>query len=85
MSNLIAILNVISWAGVWAFGYIALTLDTNISGQMVTAAALAALGGSLGMWAYLQLVRHSEESGYVRRPDRVAMTHLEDNANGESV
>ena len=64
MNKLIAILNVIAWAGFWAFGYIALTADVGDTGQMVTAAVLAAVGGALGMWAYLKLVRISEATGY---------------------
>ena len=83
MTKLIAILNVIAWAGFWAFGYIALTSDLGNSTQMVTAALLAAGGGAVGMWAYLQLVRHSEDTGYAKRPNRADKSHLEGNANGE--
>ena len=84
MVKLIAILNVIAWAGFWAFGYIAFTTDTGDSGRMVTAALLAAAGGAVGMWAYLQLVRHSESTGYAKRPNRADKSHLEDMKNGES-
>jgi len=70
MSKLIAIGNVIAWSGFWAFGYLALAADTAATGQIVTAAILAALGGGLGMMAYFWLVRHSEETGYARRPNR---------------
>jgi L-serine deaminase len=53
MAKLIAILNVIAWAGFWAFGYLALTADTAAGGQLVTALILAALGAALGLWAWL--------------------------------
>ncbi|MDU8927591.1 hypothetical protein RXV86_09365 [Alisedimentitalea sp. MJ-SS2] len=84
MTKVIAILNVIAWAGFWAFGYIALTSEVGNSAQMVTAAVLAAMGGAVGMWAYLQLVRHNENTGYAKRPSRADKSHLEMNANGES-
>jgi hypothetical protein len=42
----------------------------NATGQMVTAAILAAMGGGLGMIAFLWLVRHSEQTGYAKRPNR---------------
>ncbi len=74
MSKLIAIQNVIAWAGFWAFGYIALTAETQATGQMVTAAMLAALGGGAGMLAWLWLVRHSEEIGYAKKPNRAVPT-----------
>lgn len=85
MNKLIAILNVIAWAGFWAFGYLAFTTDPANAGQMVTAALLAALGGACGMWAYLRLVRASEESGYARPPNRADRSHLEDHFKGENV
>ena len=50
----------------------------------MTAVVLAAIGGAIGMWAYFKLVRHSEEIGYAKRPNRADKSHLEDNANGES-
>jgi hypothetical protein len=70
MAKLIAILNVTAWAGFWAFGYLALTADSGAGGQMVTALILAALGGGLGLWAWLWLVRHSEVTGYAPAPKR---------------
>lgn len=82
MNKLIAIVNVIAWAGFWAFGYLALSADVSDKGQMVTAAILAAAGAALGMWAYLRLVRMSEESGYAKRPNRASRAHLNDNENG---
>ena len=83
MSKLIAILNVIAWAGFWAFGYIALSADVNDSAQMVTAAILAAIGGAVGMWAYFKLVRMSEATGYAKKPKFADKSHLEEQ-NGES-
>lgn len=73
MSKLIAILNVIAWAGFWAFGYLALTADSG--GQVTTAVILAVLGGALGLAAWFWLVRHSEATGYARRPNQVAREH----------
>jgi hypothetical protein len=70
MTKLIAILNVIAWAGFWAFGYLALTAQPAQTGQMVTAALLAALGGGVGMLAFFWLVRHSERTGYAKPPNR---------------
>lgn len=58
--KLIAILNVVAWAGFWAFGYLALTADAAAPGEMVTAALLAALGGAVGLWAWLRLSRPGE-------------------------
>jgi hypothetical protein len=72
MQKLIAIANVIAWSGFWAFGYLALTAGVENAGQMVIAALLAAIGGGLGMIAYFWLIRHSEETGYAKRPNRVA-------------
>lgn len=82
MSKLIAILNVVAWAGFWAFGYLALSADLNNPGQMVTAAILAFIGAVLGIFAYLWLIRHSEDSGYAKRPNRVLPEHLRDPDGG---
>ena len=70
MQKLIAIANVIAWSGFWAFGYLALTADTENTAQMVTALILAAIGGGLGMLAYLWLVRHAEATGYAKPANR---------------
>ncbi len=70
MTKFIAIANVIAWSGFWAFGYLALTAGVENTGQMVTAAILAALGGGVGMLAYFWLIRHSEDTGYAKRPNR---------------
>ncbi|MCG7520476.1 hypothetical protein [Ruegeria sp. Ofav3-42] len=66
MTKLIAIVNVISWAGFWAFGYIALTSDDLSKGQLTIAAILAFAGLVMGILAYLKLVRASEASGYAK-------------------
>ena len=71
MAKLIAILNVVAWSGFWAFGYLALTTDPASGASMTVAALLAAGGAALGLWAYFWLVRHSEETGYAKRPNRV--------------
>ena len=70
MHKLIAIVNVIAWGGFWAFGYLALTTSPADGSQMVTAALLAAAGGAVGLWAYFQLIRHSETTGYAKKPNR---------------
>lgn len=81
MAKLVAILNVVAWSGFWAFGYLALSAGSENGGQMVTAALLAAIGAALGFWAYLWLVRYSEETGYAKRPNRAPREALpEDDA-----
>lgn len=67
MSKLIAIVNVIAWAGFWAFGYLAITAEGLSQGQIVIAMLLAFAGLASGIWAYLRLVRHTERTGYARR------------------
>ncbi|THD74108.1 hypothetical protein E7681_10935 [Thalassobius vesicularis] len=57
MNKLIAIINVISWSGFWAFGYIALTASDMTQSQIITATALAGLGFLTGVLAYLKLSR----------------------------
>ena len=81
MTKLIAILNVIAWSGFWAFGYIALTSEVGNTGQMVTAAILAFVGALLGIFAYLWLVRHTEQSGYAKAPKR-AFAQMNDENEG---
>ncbi len=70
MSKFFAVLNVIAWAGFWAFGYIALTSDAADGGQMTVAAILAFVGAGIGVFAYMKLVRHSEATGYAAAPKR---------------
>ncbi|NRB01054.1 MAG: hypothetical protein HRU32_14785 [Rhodobacteraceae bacterium] len=81
MAKLIAIGNVVAWAGFWAFGYLALTAGAENSGQMVTAVILAALGGAFGVWAYFWLVRHSEATGYAKRGNQVPREHHREGAD----
>jgi hypothetical protein len=85
MHKLIAILNVIAWGGFWAFGYLALSGAPEKSGQMVTAALLAAAGGGVGMLAFLWLVRHAEETGYARRPNRADKRTDDSEIQGEVI
>ncbi|MAN99992.1 hypothetical protein [uncultured Roseovarius sp.] len=70
MQKLIAIVNVIAWAGFWSFGYLALSARVENTAQMVTAAVLAAMGAGVGMLAYLWLVRHTEATGYAKPANR---------------
>lgn len=66
MTKLIAIINVVAWAGFWAFGYIALTSKDLTEGQVTIAAILAFAGLVMGILAYLKLVRASEATGYAK-------------------
>lgn len=66
MSKLIAIINVIAWAGFWAFGYLAITAEGLSQGQIVTAMILAFAGLATGIWAYMRLIRHTEATGYAK-------------------
>lgn len=66
MTKLIAVINVVSWAGFWAFGYIALTSNDLNETQLVIAAILAFAGLVMGVLAYMKLVRASEASGYAK-------------------
>ncbi len=66
MQKVIAIINVIAWAGFWAFGYIAVTSDDLTASQLVVAAILAFAGLVTGIMAYMKLVRASEASGYAK-------------------
>ena len=66
MTKFIAIINVIAWAGFWAFGFIALTSDDLTESQLVIAAILAFVGLAMGILAYMKLVRASEATGYAK-------------------
>ncbi|TDT72980.1 hypothetical protein BDE40_3159 [Litoreibacter halocynthiae] len=81
MSKVIAILNVIAWSGFWAFGYLALSADVGNTTQMMVAGVLAVLGAGVGLFTYLQLVRHSEATGYAKPRNRVP-EHLRENEEG---
>ena len=74
MAKLIAIINVIAWAGFWAFGYIALTPDDLTESQLVVAAILAFAGLAMGILAYMKLVRASEASGYAKGSNQLDAT-----------
>lgn len=74
MQKLIAILNVVAWAGFWAFGYIALTSNAGDT-SLTVAVLLAALGAGIGIVAWLWLVRHSEATGYAKRANQVPREH----------
>lgn len=71
MMKLIAIANIIAWSGFWAFGYLALSGETMGSTQTIIAGLLAVVGGFMGIFTYLKLVRHSEVTGYAKGPNRV--------------
>jgi hypothetical protein len=64
--KLIAILNVVAWSGFWAFGFLALTANPDTGSRVVIALVLAALGAAGGLWAWLWIVRHSEQIGYAK-------------------
>ena len=68
-------LNVIACAGFWAFGYVALTGAPTDGPHVTLALVLAALGGAVGIVAWLWLVRHSEATGYAKRSNQVAREH----------
>ena len=57
MKKLIALICVVSWAGFWAFGYLALSASTFDDGQVMLAALLAFMGMVTGVFAYMWLVR----------------------------
>ncbi|SFR36862.1 hypothetical protein [Litoreibacter janthinus] len=71
MSKLIAVLNVIAWSGFWAFGYLALSADVGNTSQIMIAGLLAVVGAAVGLFTYMQLVRHSEATGYAKPRNRV--------------
>ncbi len=82
MSKLIAILNVIAWAGFWSFGYLALSDDPEAGGRMTIALLLAAAGAAVGLWAYFWLVRHSEATGYAKPAASRAHYEADDGLEG---
>ena len=57
MRKLIALVSVISWAGFWAFGYLALSAGIADQQQAVIAGLLAAAGFLTGSFAYMRLKR----------------------------
>ncbi|WP_323784459.1 hypothetical protein [Thalassovita sp.] len=71
MQKLIALINVIAWAGFWAFGYLALTSDGFTDRQLIISAILACIGFGVGVVAYLKLARSAEESGYAAKTKQI--------------
>jgi len=82
MAKFIAILNVVAWGGFWAFGYLALTANSENTSQMVTAILLAFAGAAVGMLAFFWLARHAEDIGYARPKNRVLPEHLREPREG---
>jgi hypothetical protein len=70
--KLIAIINVISWSGFWAFGFLALSADGFTDAQIVTSALLAAAGLFTGLIAYLRLAQSAEQSGYAKETNQIS-------------
>lgn len=70
LMKLLAVVNVIAWAGFWAFGYLALSAETHSDSQILIASLLAAAGLFTGIFTYLRLVRATERSGYARSSAR---------------
>lgn len=81
MAKLVAILNVVAWAGFWAFGYLALTSDPDDTRMTMIATLLAASSGALGLFAWFRLVRHSEQTGLVRPHKRAPIIEPDDPEN----
>lgn len=73
MTKLIAVLNVVAWSGFWAFGYLALSAGSG-GGSVVVASLLAFAGAAVGIFAFLWLVRHTEETGYAPKPSQKRAT-----------
>ena len=57
MKKLIALVCVISWAGFWSFGYLALSASNFDDAQVMLAALLAFVGMVTGVFAYMWLAR----------------------------
>ena len=57
MNKLIAVICVVSWAGFWGFGYLALSARNFSDGQVALAAILAFVGMLSGVFAYMALAR----------------------------
>jgi predicted RND superfamily exporter protein len=67
----IAIINVIAWAGFWAFGFLALNGQGYSTAELMTAAMLAAAGLITGLLTYLRLSRGAEGSGYAQKTNQL--------------
>lgn len=70
MTKFVAVVNVIAWAGFWAFGFLALTADPTNTHDILIAGALAAIGGGIGMVTFLRCSRHCEATGYAKAHKR---------------
>lgn len=57
MKKLIALICVVSWAGFWSFGYLALSASNYDDLQVTVAALLAFAGMVTGVFAYMRLAR----------------------------
>jgi len=57
MKKLIALVCVISWAGFWSFGYLALSASNFTDTQVIVASLLAFGGMVTGVFAYMWLAR----------------------------
>ena len=57
MNKVIALVCVVSWAGFWSFGYLALSANSADSHQMTVAALLAAMGFLPGTFSSMALAR----------------------------
>ncbi|WP_430465174.1 hypothetical protein [Tabrizicola sp.] len=57
MKKLIALVCMISWAGFWSFGYLALSASNFDDAQVIVAAILAFAGLVSGVFAYMWLAR----------------------------
>ena len=55
MNKIIALVCIVSWAGFWSFGYLALSASSADSHQMTMAALLAAIGFLTGTFTYMAL------------------------------
>lgn len=66
MTKFVATLNVIAWAGFWAFGFLAFTADPSDTRSILIAGGLAALGGGVGIYTFLRCARHCETTGYTK-------------------
>jgi len=70
VTKFVAVLNVIAWAGFWAFGFLALTADSANMTEIVIAGTLAALGGGIGLFTFLRCSRYCEATGYAKAHKR---------------
>lgn len=67
MRKFLAVINVIAWAGFWAFGYLALAGEDFSQRQLIIASALAFVGFGVGIFTYLRLCCCAEDCGYAKK------------------